>query len=102
MSKNHIFICNMHGDYVVKYAILCINHTPTLILLLVPSKTKKRKTILPILLHHFRRWRDCTEHVQQAVKPLGYPRGGVLSPEGFQRITPTKSIKERRQMLVFW
>ena len=38
----------MHGDYVVKYAILCINHTPTLILLLVPSKTKKRKTILPI------------------------------------------------------
>jgi len=33
----------MHGDYVVKYAILCNNHTPTLILLLVPSKTKKRK-----------------------------------------------------------
>ena len=38
----------MHGDYDVKYAILCTNHTPTLILLLVPSKTKKRKTILPV------------------------------------------------------
>ena len=33
----------MHGDYDVKYAILDTNHTPTLILLLVPSKTKKRK-----------------------------------------------------------
>ena len=33
----------MHGDYDVKYTILCTNHTPTLILLLVPSKTKKRK-----------------------------------------------------------
>ena len=29
--------------------------------------------------------------MQQAVKPLGYPRGGVLSPEGFQWIAPTKS-----------
>ena len=37
----------MHGIDVVKYAKLNINHTPTLILLLVPSKTK-RKTILPI------------------------------------------------------
>ena len=27
MSKNHTFICNMHGDYVVKYAILCINQS---------------------------------------------------------------------------
>ena len=40
----------MHENYDVKYALLCINHIPTLILLLVPSKTKKkkRKTILPI------------------------------------------------------
>ena len=38
----------MHGVDVVKYAKLNTNHTPTLILLLVPSKTKKRKTILPI------------------------------------------------------
>ena len=38
----------MHGNNVVKYAELNTNHTPTLILLLVPSKTKKRKTILPI------------------------------------------------------
>ena len=47
----------MHGNDMVKYAKLDNNHTPTLILLLVPSKTKKRKekTILPILLHHFRR-----------------------------------------------
>ena len=37
----------MHGNYVIKYAHLDTNHTPTLILLLVPSKTKKRKTILP-------------------------------------------------------
>ena len=29
--------------------------------------------------------------MQQAVKPIGYPRGGVLSPKGFQRIAPTKS-----------
>ena len=33
----------MHGSYDVKYAILSTNHTPTLILLLVPSKTKKKK-----------------------------------------------------------
>jgi len=25
------------------------------------------------LLDHFRKSRDCTENVQQAVKPLGYP-----------------------------
>ena len=41
---------------------------------------------------------DCTEHVQQAVKPLGYPRGGVLSHEGFQRIAPTKF--KGKEMLV--
>ena len=40
-----------------------------------------------------------TELVQQAVKPLGDPRGGVLSPEGFQRIAPTKS-QEKKKMLV--
>jgi len=34
--------------------------------------------------------------VQQAVKPLGHPRGGVLSPEGFQRIAPTKSKRKRK------
>ena len=39
--------------------------------------------------------------MQQAVKPLGYPRGGVLSPEGFQRIAPTKS-QENEKMLVFF
>ena len=33
----------MHGNDMVKYALLCNNHTPTLILLLVPSKTKKKK-----------------------------------------------------------
>ena len=37
----------MHGNDMVKYAHLCTNHTPTLILLLVPSKTKK-KSKLPI------------------------------------------------------
>jgi len=31
--------------------------------------------------------------VQQAIRSLGYPRGEFLSPEGFQWITPTKSIK---------
>jgi len=37
----------MHGNYVVKYATLDTNHTPTLILLLVPSKNKeKEKKIL--------------------------------------------------------
>jgi len=55
----------------------------------------KREKILAKLLNHFRRWHDCTERVQQAVKPLGYPRGGVLSPEGFQRIAPTKSKKKK-------
>ena len=39
--------------------------------------------------------------MQQAIKPLGYPRGGVLSPEGFQRIVPTKS-KVKEKMLVFF
>ena len=38
--------------------------------------------------------------MQQAVKPLGYPRGRVLSPESFQRIAPTKS-QEKEKMLVF-
>ena len=40
----------MHGDNDVKYAILDTNHTPTLILLLVPSKNKekKRKSKLPV------------------------------------------------------
>jgi len=33
----------MHGNDVVKYAKLDNNHTPTLILLLVPSKTRKEK-----------------------------------------------------------
>ena len=32
MSKNHVFICNMHGDYVVKYAILCYNQLGSLVL----------------------------------------------------------------------
>ena len=49
------------------------------------------------LLDHFRRSRDCTEHVQQAVKPLVPPRGRVLSREGFQWITRTKSIKKEKQ-----
>ena len=70
------------------------NYTP------IPSfeqKEKEKNKILTKLLNHFRRWHDCTEHVQQAVKPLRYPRGGVLSPEGFQRIAPTKSIKKRKK-----
>ena len=29
ISKNHVFICNMHGDYVVKYAILSYNQWST-------------------------------------------------------------------------
>ena len=33
----------MHGNDVVKYAKLNNNHTPTLILLLVPSKIRKEK-----------------------------------------------------------
>ena len=43
--------------------------------------------------------------MQQAVKPLGYPRG-VLSPEGFQRIAPQNpkeknvSEKEKRNILL--
>ena len=49
------------------------------------------------LLDHFRRLRDCTEHVQQAVKPLGFPRGRVLCREGFQWIISTKFIKIEKQ-----
>ena len=33
--------------------------------------------------------------MQQVVKPLDYPRGGVLSPEGFQQIEATNSKKEK-------
>ena len=33
----------------------------------------KHQTNSNQLLDHFRRSLDCTEHVQQAVKPLGYP-----------------------------
>ena len=57
---------------------------------------KRKKKILAKLLNHFRRCHDCTEHVQQAVKPLSYPRGGVLSLEDFQRIAPTK-FKEKEK-----
>ena len=67
----------------MKYAVLETNHTPTLSFTR-PEQNKKLKE----LLNHFRRWRDCTEHVQQAVKPLGFPRWGLLSPEGFQWIAP--------------
>jgi len=35
MSKNHIFICNMHGNNVVKYAELNTNQSPSLISSLV-------------------------------------------------------------------
>jgi len=47
--------------------------TPPHLFFARPEQNKKIKTILQMLLHHFRRWRDCTEHMQQAVKPLGYP-----------------------------
>jgi len=50
-------------------ADLMTNHTPYLFLL-VPSKIRETKTKLRKLLPHFCRWRDCTEHVQQAFKPL--------------------------------
>ena len=40
--------------------------------------------------------------MQQAVKPLGYPRGGVLSSEGFQRIAPTKSKVKVKNVSVFF
>ena len=45
--------------------------------------------------------------MQQTFKPLGYPRGGVLSPEGFQRIAPTKSqekenVSEKEKKKVFY
>ena len=64
------------------------------------SKEKEKK-ILTKLLHHFRRWHDCTECVQQAVKPLGDSRGGVLSPEGFQQIAPTKSQEKEKNVSGF-
>ena len=52
----------------MKYAVLETNHTPHLSFAHHEQNKKLRK-----LLHHFRKWRDCTEHVQQAVKPLGFP-----------------------------
>ena len=79
------------------------NHTPIPSFCSSSSKKKKRK-ILAKLLNHFHRCHDCTEHVQQAVKPLGYPRGGVLSPEGFQRLAPTKSqenVSEKKRKKFF-
>ena len=72
--------------------------TPPYLAFARPRAKRKKKKILTRLLHHFRRWHDCTEHVQQAVKPLGYPRGGVLSPEGFQQIAPTKSLKKDKSV----
>ena len=43
-------------------------HTYIFLVLEQNIKTKPKN-----LLEQFRRSRDCTEHVQQAVKPLGYP-----------------------------
>ena len=48
-----------------------------------PQLSFARPRAKQILLKHFRRSRDCIEHVQQAFKSLGSPRGGVLSPESF-------------------
>ena len=70
----------------MKYAVLETNHSSL-------SKTKK---LNQRLLDHFRRSRDCTEHVQQAVKPLGFPSERVLCCKNFQWITPTKSIKKEK------
>ena len=55
----------------IKYAMYMYDHTPTLIF--YSSLSKKIKTNPNQLLYPFRRSLDCTEHVQQAVKPLGYP-----------------------------
>ena len=76
------------------YAIYVTDHTPTLIFC---SPSSKHQTNRNQLLDYFRRSLDCTEHVQQAVKPLGYPRGRVLSREGFQWIALTKSIKKEKK-----
>ena len=74
----------MHDMDVKNDAKMNDNHTPIPSFCSSPSKKRKKKEkILAKLLYHFRRCHDCTELVQQAVKPLGYPRGGVLSPEGF-------------------
>ena len=71
------------------------NHTPYLAFAR-PRAKRKREKILAKLLNHFCRCYDCTELVQQAIKPLGYPRGGVLSPEGFRQIAPTKSQEKEK------
>ena len=71
------------------------NHTPIPSFCSSPSKKKKRKKILAKLLNHFRRCHDCTELVQQAVKHLGYPRGGVLSPGVFSGLYPQNPKKKK-------
>ena len=50
-----------------------IQITPHTYLLLVSEQNKKKEKLATCLLYHFCRWRDCTERVQQAVKPLDFP-----------------------------
>ena len=86
----------MHGMDVENDAKMNNNHTPIPSFCSSPSKMKeKEKKILTKLLYHFRKWHDWTEHVQQAVKPLGYPRGGVSW--GFSADCTHKIHKEIRK-----
>ena len=52
----------------MQYQWLITPHAYILLALEQNIKTKPKK-----LLDHFRRLHDCTEHVQQAFKPLGFP-----------------------------
>ena len=72
LKTKFLLIINEKCD--INDAKMNTNHSPTLIYLLIPEQNKKRrKPKLEMLLHHFHRWRDCTERVQQAFKPLGFP-----------------------------
>ena len=74
------------------------SHLHTYLLLVLE---KNNKTNPNQLLDHFRRSLDCTEHVQQAIKPYVILRGRVLSREGFSVDCTHKIYKEREKMLEF-
>ena len=65
-----IYLDNKHEMWQYVYNICDRSHPHTYLLLALEQNIK---TDLNQLLDHFRRSLDCTEHVQQAVKPLGYP-----------------------------
>ena len=65
-----IYLDNKHGNVTICMQYMWRSHPHTYLLLALEQNIK---TNYNQLLDHFRMSLDCSEHAQQAVKPLGYP-----------------------------